>query len=94
MQITMDTTDVFIECTGTDITKAQIVLNTMCTMFSEYCSNDFEVEPVKVIDSSGNAKSKLPDHPCSFESTVCLSATACSWLLLLKCCMLVGNSLV
>ena len=55
----MDTTDVFIECTATDITKAQIVLNTMCTMFSEYCSNPYEVEPVKVIDSLGNAKSKL-----------------------------------
>lgn len=66
----MDTTDVFIECTGTDITKAQIVLNTMCTMFSEYCSNEFEVEPVKVIDSSGNARSKLPDHYCLFQSDV------------------------
>lgn len=55
----MNTTDVFIECTGTDITKAQIVLNIMCTMFSEYCSNAFEVEPVKVIDASGNARSKF-----------------------------------
>jgi hypothetical protein len=39
---------VFIECTATDLTKAQIVLNTVCCMFSEYCEVAFEVEPVEV----------------------------------------------
>ena len=56
MQISLDTRDVFIEITATDLTKAQIVLNTVCTMFCEYCSTPFEVEPVEVIDSFGNRK--------------------------------------
>jgi len=43
------TTNVFIECTATDLTKAHIVLDTMVTMFSEYCSEKFSVEPVDVI---------------------------------------------
>lgn len=33
--ITLDTKNVFIECTATDLTKAKIVLNTVVTMFSE-----------------------------------------------------------
>jgi phenylalanyl-tRNA synthetase beta subunit len=33
--ITLNTRDVFIECTATDLTKANIVLNTVVTMFSE-----------------------------------------------------------
>lgn len=47
--ITLKTKNVFIECTGTDLTKAKIVLNTMVTMFSMYCEKKFEVEPVEVI---------------------------------------------
>lgn len=47
--ITLKTKNVFIECTGTDLTKAKIVLNTMVTMFSMYCETKFEVEPVEVI---------------------------------------------
>ena len=53
MQISVDTKDIFIECTATDLTKAEIVLNTLCAMFSEYCSHPFEVEPVEVVDSLG-----------------------------------------
>uniref|UniRef100_A0A7S1CP76 phenylalanine--tRNA ligase n=1 Tax=Bicosoecida sp. CB-2014 TaxID=1486930 RepID=A0A7S1CP76_9STRA len=49
-KITPATRDVFIECTATDLTKANIVLNTMVTMFSEYCTPDaFVVEPVNVV---------------------------------------------
>ena len=33
--ITLDTRDVFIECTATDLNKAKIVLNTVVAMFSE-----------------------------------------------------------
>lgn len=32
----------------------QIVLNTVVTMFSEYCSTPFEVEPVEVVDAFGD----------------------------------------
>ncbi|CAK0774111.1 hypothetical protein CVIRNUC_004136 [Coccomyxa viridis] len=53
--ITLQTRDVLIECTGTDLTKAGIVLNTMVTMFSEYCSTPFEIEPVEVVDSFGQS---------------------------------------
>lgn len=52
-QITLKTTNVLIECTATDLTKAQIVLQTVCAMFSEYCSRPFTVEPVEIIDARG-----------------------------------------
>ncbi|XP_051150004.1 phenylalanine--tRNA ligase beta subunit, cytoplasmic [Andrographis paniculata] len=53
--ISLKTKNVFIECTATDLTKANIVLNTMVTMFSVYCENKFEVEPVEVIYSNGTS---------------------------------------
>ena len=50
------TRDVFIECTATDITKANIVLDTVVTMFSEYCTPaKFSVEPVDVVYASATA---------------------------------------
>lgn len=54
-KITLDTKNVFIECTATDLTKANIVLDTVVTMFSEYCAVPFTVVPVKVQyeDASG-----------------------------------------
>lgn len=55
-KITLDTTNVFIECTATDLTKANIVLDTVVTMFSEYAAKPFTVEPVKVnfVSESGD----------------------------------------
>ncbi|KAG4942748.1 hypothetical protein JHK82_046938 [Glycine max] len=53
--ITLETKNVFIECTATDLTKAKIVLNTMVTAFSEYCENKFVIEPVEVISSDGKS---------------------------------------
>jgi len=47
-KITLDTKNVFIECTATDLTKANIVLDTVVTMFSEYCAKPFTVVPVQV----------------------------------------------
>jgi phenylalanyl-tRNA synthetase beta chain len=58
--ISLDTKDVFIECTATDLNKAKIVLNTMVTMFACYCEQPFTVEPVEVTDSTG-AKAMYPD---------------------------------
>ncbi|CAI5726480.1 unnamed protein product [Hyaloperonospora brassicae] len=62
-KISLRTKNVFIECTATDITKANVVLNTMVAMFSEYCATPFTVEPVRVIyeDESVNASSLTPD---------------------------------
>ncbi|KAI8556759.1 hypothetical protein RHMOL_Rhmol05G0280000 [Rhododendron molle] len=53
--ITLETKNVFIECTATDLTKANVVLNTTVTMFSTYCERKFKVEPVEVIYSDGRS---------------------------------------
>lgn len=47
-KITLDTTDVFIESTATDRTKLEIVINIMTSMFSQYCTQPFTVEPVEI----------------------------------------------
>mmetsp|Transcript_27536 Transcript_27536/g.57468 ORF Transcript_27536/g.57468 Transcript_27536/m.57468 type:complete len:646 (+) Transcript_27536:64-2001(+) len=47
-RITLNTKNVFIECTATDVTKANIVLDTVVAMFSEYAAVPFTVEPVTV----------------------------------------------
>nr|DAD35172.1 TPA_asm: hypothetical protein HUJ06_005812 [Nelumbo nucifera] len=58
--ISLQTKNVFIECTATDLTKAKIVLNIMVTMFSVYCERKFHVEPVEVVYSDGKSN-VLPD---------------------------------
>lgn len=72
MQISLQTKDIFIECTATDLTKAQIVLNTVTTMFSEYCSTQFEVEPVEVVDALGNSRGVITNcikfGPCRYPA--------------------------
>ena len=47
-RITLQTKNVFIECTATDLTKANIVLDTVVAMFSEYSTVPFTVESVTV----------------------------------------------
>ncbi|KAM3272865.1 hypothetical protein ACQJBY_042750 [Aegilops geniculata] len=69
--ITLKTRNVFIECTATDLTKANIVLNTMVAMFSEYCENKFEVEPVEVVSYDGST-AIYPDLSC-YKMEVALS---------------------
>ncbi|CAD6264708.1 unnamed protein product [Miscanthus lutarioriparius] len=69
--ITLATRNVFIECTATDLTKANIVLNTMVTMFSEYCEIKFEVERVEVVHHDGR-KTVYPDLSC-YKMDVSLS---------------------
>ncbi|KAF1775606.1 Phenylalanyl-tRNA synthetase, B3/B4 [Phytophthora cactorum] len=62
-KISLDTKNVFIECTATDITKAKVVLNTMIAMFSEYCAKPFTVEPVQINyeDQSVNENELTPN---------------------------------
>jgi phenylalanyl-tRNA synthetase beta chain len=48
-RIQLHTENVFIECTGTDVTKCNIVLDTVVTMFSQYCEQPFTVEAVDVV---------------------------------------------
>lgn len=50
-KISMDTKNVFIEITGTDLTKCKICLAILACQFSEHCQGDskFKIEPVDVI---------------------------------------------
>ncbi|KAI9466867.1 phenylalanyl-tRNA synthetase subunit beta [Lactarius psammicola] len=52
-KITLNTRNVFVDLTATDLTKLNIVTNIMVTMFSEYCEEPFTIEPVKVIYPDG-----------------------------------------
>lgn len=54
-KISVNTKNIFIECTATDLTKAKIVLDTIVTMFSQHCSEPFKVEAVEVTDTKGKA---------------------------------------
>ena len=56
-KITLNTKNIFIDCTATDLRKAEIVVDTLVAMFSVYCKQKFIVEQTEVI---------LPD-----ESVVC-----------------------
>ena len=40
-KIKLSTKNIFIECTATDLTKANVVLNTIVTMYSAYCETPF-----------------------------------------------------
>ena len=53
-RISPRTRNVFVECTGTDVTKANIVLDIVVSMFSEYASVPFTVESVTVNYVLGN----------------------------------------
>jgi len=54
-KIKLSTRNVLIEITATDFTKANIVLNTIVTMFSQYCDIPFSVENVEVVGVDGKA---------------------------------------
>ena len=58
-KITLDTKNVFIECTATDLHKAEIVLDTMVTMFSQYCEPKFQVEAVEVSYANGKKVNEI-----------------------------------
>ncbi len=57
-KITLDSKNVLIECTATDRTKLEIVLNQVCAMFCEYTKEPFTVEAIKVI-SEHNGESRI-----------------------------------
>lgn len=53
-KISVNTKNIFIECTATDLTKAKIVLDTIVTLFSQHCSEPFKVEAVEVTNADGS----------------------------------------
>ncbi len=61
-KIRESTTNVFIECTGLDLTKLNVVINTMCAMFGQYTKTPFQIEPVKVIyEAESKRNAVYPD---------------------------------
>ena len=60
-KITVDTKNVFIEFTATDKTKVEIVINIMVSMFSQYTSEKFTVEPVQIISEHNGESRQVPD---------------------------------
>lgn len=48
-KITLNTKNIFIEATATDLTKAKVVLDTIVCAFSQYCKEKYTVEAVEVI---------------------------------------------
>lgn len=48
-KVTLATRNIFIECTATDLTKAQVVLDTMVTMLSEHLEKPWEAEATQVV---------------------------------------------
>ena len=47
-KVTLETQDVLIEVTATDVVKGQTVLNILASTFSEYCSDPFTIEAVHI----------------------------------------------
>lgn len=60
-KISLNTKNVFIEVTGTDRTKTEIVINQMVAMFSKYCKKPFEIEPVKIISEHNKENRTTPN---------------------------------
>ncbi|KRZ97517.1 Phenylalanine--tRNA ligase beta subunit [Trichinella sp. T8] len=52
-KITLQTKNIFIECTAVDLHRAEIVLDTIVCMFSVYCDEPYQVDPVEVISPGG-----------------------------------------
>jgi len=50
-KISYNTKNVWVDMTGTDLTKLKICLAILCAQFSEHCQGDskFSIEPVEVI---------------------------------------------
>ena len=72
-KITLDTKNVFIEVTAKDREKAKIVLDTICTMFSEHCADQFTCEGVEVVSSSGS----VTTPKMNYRTEVCSAKEMC-----------------
>ncbi|KAI0106117.1 phenylalanyl-tRNA synthetase beta chain [Hypoxylon sp. NC0597] len=68
-KISLNTKNIFIECTATDKTKLDIVVNMMVTMFSVYAAESFTVEPIKII-SDHNGQTRISPNLTPRTTTV------------------------
>ena len=53
-KITLKTKNIFIEATATDLKKAEVVIDTIVSMFSQYSSNQFSYERVAIEYPNGS----------------------------------------
>ncbi|KAF5099429.1 hypothetical protein DV451_002962 [Geotrichum candidum] len=60
-KITLDTTDVFIDLSGTDKTKLEVVVNQLAAMFAEYTTEPFTIEPIQIISDHNNETRICPN---------------------------------
>lgn len=60
-KITLNTKNVFLDITGTDKTKVEIVVNQLIAMFSRYCDEPFTIEPVQIISEHNNESRICPN---------------------------------
>ncbi|OKL60613.1 Phenylalanine--tRNA ligase beta subunit [Talaromyces atroroseus] len=60
-KIKVDTKNVFIEITALDRTKLEIVNQIMVTMFSQYTSEPFTIEPVQIVSEHNGETRITPD---------------------------------
>lgn len=60
-KITTQTKNVLIEITARDKTKVEIVCNILVAMFSQYTSEKFTVEPIKIISEHNSQTRQVPD---------------------------------
>jgi phenylalanyl-tRNA synthetase beta chain len=60
-KINLNTKDILIECTATDQTKLEIVINIMVAMFSQYAAEPFTIEPVEIISEHNGCSRTTPN---------------------------------
>ncbi|KZC09055.1 PREDICTED: phenylalanine--tRNA ligase beta subunit [Dufourea novaeangliae] len=72
-KITLNTKNVLIECTATDLTKARIVLDTIVCAFSQYCKTKYTVETVEVVYPD-NQVFRYPDLKYRIQEIDCEKA--------------------
>lgn len=60
-KINLRTRNVFIDITATDRTKAEIVNNIIVTMFSQYTSEPFTIEPIQIVSPHNDCTRRAPD---------------------------------
>lgn len=59
-KLTMNTKNIFIECTATDLTKANIVLDILVTMIGEHSKEKFVAEETSVLNEATGEEKKYP----------------------------------
>ncbi|GEQ67152.1 hypothetical protein JCM33374_g815 [Metschnikowia sp. JCM 33374] len=70
-KISLNTKNIFIEVTGTDRTKTDIVINQIVAMFSAYSETKFEIEPVEIVSPHNGEDRASPNiTPRKFEADI------------------------